>query len=870
MILNRAACLILAIVFSISANTSAQGIKGTIKDDKGELLAFATIYIKELGTGTTTNADGYFEIRTPAGEYSLLFQYIGYESLAKNVTVNQNFVTVNPILKTQVVVLRDVVVRAGKEDPAYTIMRKAISKSKYHLQQIDSYTCKVYMKGTGELTDTPFLFRKTLEKEGVEEGKLFISESVSEVEYIRPNTYNENVISIRSSGDDQNANPNAYVNGSFYEPEVGGGVSPLSPRAFSYYKFEYLGTYRDRGYEVSKIKVTPRSFGDNVFQGEIEIVEEYWSIYSTDLKTSKMGINFHIKQFYEPIEEGVWLPVTHDFSVDGKVFGFGFEGKYLATVSDYDVTVNPELVTEFEVIDETIYKEEAKEIEKESEGLKNKEIEEALVSGKEVTRKQLRKLMREYEKNELEEADQENIESIRTFDYDSAAYTNDSIYWSQIRPVPLSTKELEGYANMDSLAEIESNKKAGDTLSTKNKESFKLYHALTGASYKVGEKAHFSINSMNSNFNTVDGYDIVTGVGFRKTFENEGWLRLSHESRYTFERTAYNGNLEARYDFGEKYRRTSLVGFGGRYIRQFNSDEPISPFINSITTLFMEHNYMKLYERDYAGFLIGKQLNDNLKVSISATYNERRQLFNTSTMTWIDRTHREYTSNVPVAIELLDTSFPDHQAVISETKIEYEPWIKYRLYNGKRYRSGNNNPKFSLLYRKGLDDILDSDVDFDQLELGYRQTFKIGVRALGDVAIKAGTFLNDDKMFFMDYKHFMGNRTPITTADPVGTFRMLPYYTFSTNQEYLTGSFHYQMRKFLVTRIPITRIMGIRESFFVNHLATDNSMNYTELGYGINYILRFLRVEAVTNWIDGEYQNFEVRIGIAANLDEMF
>lgn len=848
----------------------AQGINGTVKSDEGELLPFATIYIKELGTGTTTNADGYYEIKIPSGSYSLVYQYVGYEAQEHNLIVSGDFKRLDVTLTTQTVVLKDVVVKAGKEDPAYTIMRKAISKSKFHTQQVDRYTAKVYMKGTGELKDSPFFLRKTLEKEGVEEGRVFISESVSEVEYIRPNTYNEKVISVRSSGDDQNANPNAYINGSFYEPEVANSVSPLSPRAFSYYRFVYDGTYRDQGFDISKIKVIPRSQGDNVFSGHIEIVEDYWSIYSLSLSVSKLGINFKIKQFYEPIKPDVWLPVTHDFDFDGKVFGFGFEGHYLATVSDYLVEVNPDLSNEFELIDESIEKELAEEIKSDNKKKETDKIEEMLANDKPVTRKQLRKVLREYEKVELEEVDMENVESIRSFNYDSAAYTNDSLYWTQLRPVPLSVKELNGYAKTDSLAELEKQKNEGDTLKANDKKGFSLKHIITGARYKVADKTYLRLKNINSLFNTVDGFDLKTGLVFTKTYDSKNWLKVEHQSRYTFTRTAYNGILDIRYDFGETNSRSSINVSGGRYISQYNADEPIHPFANTFSTLFSENNYMKIYERDYANLSYSKNLTDKVKVKISTEFNERRELQNRSNYKVIDRSNREYTVNAPSSIELPITSFSDHQALITEASIEYEPWIKYRIYNKNRYKVDTYSPKFKFLFRKGIKDIASSDVDFDQIELAYRHTFKIGIRALGDVHIKAGTFLNDNEMFFMDYKHFMGNQTPFLTADPVGSFRMLDYYTFSTNKEYLTANFNYQMRKFLITRIPLTRVMGIRESFYVNHLATDNSMGYTELGYGINYIFRIFRLEAVTNWIDGKYNDWSVRIGIAANLDNIF
>jgi hypothetical protein len=73
--------------------------------------------------------------------------------------------------------LQSVTVRADKEDPAYTVMRKAIAKAKYHTQQIDAYSAKVYLKGKGQLKDYPWLAKKELEKEGITKDRVFISES---------------------------------------------------------------------------------------------------------------------------------------------------------------------------------------------------------------------------------------------------------------------------------------------------------------------------------------------------------------------------------------------------------------------------------------------------------------------------------------------------------------------------------------------------------------------------------------------------------------------------------------------------------------------------------------------------------------------
>jgi hypothetical protein len=170
-----------------------------------------------------------------------------------------------------------------------------------------------------------------------------------------------------------------------------------------------------------------------------------------------------------------------------------------------------------------------------------------------------------------------------------------------------------------------------------------------------------------------------------------------------------------------------------------------------------------------------------------------------------------------------------------------------------------------LDYRRAFDNVLGSDVSYDQIELGFKHRFKVGVRGTTDIALRAGTFLSTDKMYFMDYKHFLGNQTPFITNDPVGSFRLLDYYRYSTADKYFAGNLHYQFRKFLVTNIPLVRLAGIRENVFVNYLATPTSKNYTEVGYSIDGILRIFRLEAAAAFQDGKYLDYGIRIGITSN-----
>jgi hypothetical protein len=193
------------------------------------------------------------------------------------------------------------------------------------------------------------------------------------------------------------------------------------------------------------------------------------------------------------------------------------------------------------------------------------------------------------------------------------------------------------------------------------------------------------------------------------------------------------------------------------------------------------------------------------------------------------------------------------------------PWIKYSIRNGRRSEVPNSSPMFKFEYRRAFPGVIESEVEYDQIEVGVRHRVKVGVRGNADFYLRAGAFLNTERMYFMDYKHFLGNETPFITNDPVGSFRLLDYYRHSTADKYFAGNFHYQFRKFMFTNIPLVRLAGIRENLFVNYLATPSSRNYTEVGYSIDGILRIFRLEAAAAFQDGKYLDYGVRIGITSN-----
>jgi hypothetical protein len=346
--------LFLILFFSSLVLVQGQGIRGLVTNEAGEPLAFASVYIRNLQDGVPTNESGRYEFKLAPGLYDVVVQYLGYASQIRTVEIKSDWVTLDFSLASQVINLSQVEVQAGAEDPALTIMRKAISKSTYHRLQLQRYAMTVYLKGTGQLTDAPFFLKKKLAEEGLKLNEAYTSEAVSRITFTLPNKVEEKVISIRTNGDNQGTSPARYIQTSFYEGQVNEVVSPLSKSAFVYYQFTFQGSFFDQNVLVNKIKVTPRSRGERVFEGYIYIIDDLWAIHSLDLKTSVLGFQVHIRQNYSPIAPNVWMPLTQQYTFGGKVFGFAGQFNYLVSTRDYDIKLNPDLSHKPELVDEKI------------------------------------------------------------------------------------------------------------------------------------------------------------------------------------------------------------------------------------------------------------------------------------------------------------------------------------------------------------------------------------------------------------------------------------------------------------------------------------------------------------------------------------
>ena len=112
---------IIVIIVLVVPAFNAQVLTGVVSSAKGETIPFASIYIKELTTGTTTNLDGEYSLSLTPGTYKVSFQALGFARVIEIISINEADVVKNITLKQQDYQIKEVRVYSGKEDPAYVL-----------------------------------------------------------------------------------------------------------------------------------------------------------------------------------------------------------------------------------------------------------------------------------------------------------------------------------------------------------------------------------------------------------------------------------------------------------------------------------------------------------------------------------------------------------------------------------------------------------------------------------------------------------------------------------------------------------------------------------------------------------------------------
>jgi Family of unknown function (DUF5686)/CarboxypepD_reg-like domain len=768
-------------------------------------LPFATIMVKGTTLGTNSNVNGLYTLKLAAGTYEIVYQYIGFTKKTARVELTSDKV-LNVELIGEGVSLKEVEIKAG-EDPANPIIRKAIKKRKYYLNQLDAYTCKAYIKGLQKIYSLPKNLKSLMKLMGGQlsdtadmKGVVYLSESESKYHFRKADDEKEIMYGSKVSGDNKSFSFNQLsdMKINFYNNLVELGnlsnrpfASPLNENAFLFYKFYLLGTITNEGKIINKIKVVPKRKTDPCFRGIIYIQDSTWRITSADLMLTKDAkINFidtlEIKQLFAPVlGDSIWMPITLNFGFDFKAFGFVGKGYFNANIKEYDL--NP-------VFSKNFFKNEVLKVE-------------------------------------------------------DGSNKKDSTYWISNRAVPLTQEEANDYRQKDSIAKIRDTDRYKDSVDKKSNK-FELSDVLLGYTYTNTRKnLNVSLPGIITNgvqYNTVEGLNLSYRFSINKSFEDFRRYTTYGKVRYGFSNTLWGGEL----GFAYLIKPIKFRSFGIKIksiAEQYNPQDPISPIINSLYTLFLNQNYMKLFKETGVAANYYSELVNGIYFSSIVRYMQRDPLKNTSDRLIIDDKNILFTSNDPRHKLSHDSLFTSNRSLTAEITFQIRFKQKYYSLPHQKIISGTKYPKLDITYKRAFP-VLGSTADYDLLNASLYDDIKLGLFGKFSYRLRGGGFLETKKLYFMDFKYFLGNQTIFNTNDYLSSFRLLPYYTFSADKWFAEAHGEHHFQGFILNKIPLVKKINVQE-VIGGHFLTSNKLDYYyEINFGLEKIFKVLRIDYVLGY----------------------
>jgi hypothetical protein len=744
-----------------------------------EPLPYASISIKELQTGTTTDDKGNFKFQLEAGKYDVAISMMGYKPKLLIITITKDY-TLNIILEEDKSrLLGDVQIIGTKKDHAEEIVRNVIRNKEQLLEKAKTYSCNIYIKATDENN-----FKRKPKKNNSDSlnplqkelAAMNMAEVYLKADYAFPGKIKEERTAVKIRGNSESLFYLSTTDGdfNFYNnlvqlPALSAMpmLSPISNSGLIAYKYKTLRIRKEKNRTIYTIKATPTKLGNALVTGEMEIMDSAWVLLSSTFELPKYHLTeydyFAVNQQYEWVNNKAWMPVRQSFTYITKSGKAMLSGQTTAIFSDYN-------------IDTTFSK-------------------------KHFT-------------NEVSSTAQ-------------LAYERDSSFWDNIRKEPLTDKEVQFINFKDSIKRATTTTYYLDSVDKyRNKVTLKKIF-IEGIDQHNWRKERLMI------FASIPDLYIPLQVGggrvgynffLSKIYKNKKSIALNTRLNYGIRNKDIQGSVRFSKLYNPFNRGYYNINVGREFGQIFAGDAWINQLKRS-----------NIYLREGIELEHRVELLNGLVLVNKLEFAARKSVANYKTNEKYDSSWIGTNLNNNVAVD-----FTPYNAFYNTIGLEYTPMQQYIREPKEKIILGSKWPTIGVSWRKGIPNVLGSIIDFDYLEFGISQKIKLGLAGESRYTFISGSFLSKKNLQLVDYK-FMRRGDPLFFSNPTLAFQSLDS-TFPAFKRFYEGHYLHQFHGAIINKIPLLKKLNLLEVAGGGILyVPERNLKYGELFFGVEKIIRFWR-----------------------------
>lgn len=792
-------------------------IQGKVIDAaSGDPLPFVNIVFKGTTIGTTTDFDGNFTLRTSNATDSLTASYVGYKPRTKAVMrgVKQ---TINFQLAEEMTGLQEVIVYAG-ENPAFEILRRVVrNKNNNDKRKLTAYEYDTYTKIEVDVDNISEKFREkkivkkitqvldSVERVAGEDGKpilpLFITEGVSKIYYRdNPSLKKEKILKTKVSG---------------VGVEDGTTVTQMVGSSFQEYNF-----YQNWLNILTKEFVSPIADGWRLY-------------YEYDLTDSLyLGDDFCYRLDFFPKS-------PQDLAFTGTLWITKNEYALKQIDASMGTQANLNFIEKIRLQQELVKTELGAWI-----PIKNR----VLIDVGELGKDNAGMLAKFYTSNK-------NIVVNKPYDpifYARAIETaedfrmyEDDKYWDTLRHEPLSETEKSVYKMIDTLKNIPVVKTYTD-----------IIKVLVDGYYTIG-KIDAGPYLSTVTWNNIEGIRLQAGFKTNYKFSKKWVYHLQGAYGFDDEKFKYMASIQR---ILSRHHWTTLSFRARRDLSRIGIDDETL----ADNPLFIAATRWGYFRRGY----YTDEYRVNFQRELFKGYSQRIAF-----RTWSFDPTFEFAYKNPVDPTDIRSTFQTSEVIIESRYARDEVFL---VDDNDRVSLGTSRwPIISLKYTKGISGVFGSDFDYDKLRLNLTKRIKTGPLGVGYITV-TGEYVFNTLPYPLLSLH-LGNESFLYTSL---TYNLMNYGEF-VSDHFASVQYRQYLEGFLLNRVPLLNklkwrllatgnvIMGgmrkdnqdLVAQFMPDNVTPTlpagfftNGKPYVELGYGVENIFRFLRVDFVhrLSYLDNE------------------
>jgi len=747
--------LTLVLLFASVSFMSAQTkVSGMVVDNTDMPIPYANVVFKGSKIGVVSNEDGRFYIEAPDNYDTLLVSFVGFPT--KEVKLTKSVSYDFKIVLSEGKSLKEVVVYAGKtskkNNPALDILRKIWERRRKNgLKMFKQYQYDKYEKVEFDMNTIDSAMMKSKIFKGME----FVFKNV-DTSRVTGKTYlpifiNESISEVY--GDNQikktkeilKANKNSGLGN-------GDGVNTFIKDLYN--DFDIYDNY---------LNFFDKSFTSPLSRTGIDVYN--YVLADTAVIDNKLCYNI---VFYPRRKNE--LTFKGDFWVNDTTFAIKKINMAVTKSANINWVKDIYIEQEFEVLNDSVFLP-TRDYMMSDFALRKKE-ESKGIYGKRTTMYQNFK----FNEKKPEKFYKEEINFI-----DNSVYNKDDNYWSENRFEKLNKDEQGIYKMLDTLKTV--------------KKFQRMYNLVSILGSGYVEFKNFDYGPIFSTF----GYNEVEGVRVRvggRTYfgPNDTW-RLQAYTAYGFEDNKFKYGFSGKW-MVDKKNRIILSGGNRRDVEQIGA---------SLTTT------NDVLGRSYASSGVfttganGKLTNINL-TTIAAEIEPAKNF--TMQLGFSYRT-LESASDTFSLDYFNDNTFTTTNSEVKQSEInlqfEYTPKRKTIGYGVERREVDSPYSRFFINYSQGLKGFIDSDFDYQKIQLYYKQPIIIGAIGRSNFTVELGKTFGQVPLGLLSV--VPGNQTYFIIDN---TFNNLNFYEFVADQ-YATINWQHNFQGKIFARIPGLRKLNLRE-----------------------------------------------------------